>query len=117
MLLSFAAIGCLIAAIAAAMTSKQAYFSNTALKPLLVIAVVVTVIQVTLGAQVREGVDQIAALADDFYAREGWVEQLGGVFVWHRLFATVVLVVNGVLVWRLLQQPSIHHLQYRVLPG
>jgi len=114
MLLSFAAIGCLIAAIAAAMKSKQTYFSNTALKPLLVIAVVITVIQVTLGAQVREGVDQIAALADDFYAREGWVEQLGGVFVWHRLFAMVVLIVNALLVWRLLQQPTVHRFQHRI---
>mgnify|MGYP006299354217 CR=1 FL=1 len=71
--------------------------------PLLPIALLLTLIQTGLGAQVREQVDQVAATAADFHDRTGWIEQLGAILNVHMLVAALVVVVNLWLAWRLLR--------------
>jgi cytochrome c oxidase assembly protein subunit 15 len=61
----------------------------------------VTFVQVVLGTQVREQVDQIAA-ATNYSGRESWVSQLGGVFKVHRSLSIMITLLNGYAAYRLL---------------
>ncbi len=102
MLLSFAAIGTLIVALCDAIREKvQIVNPSKHLRQIAILAVIMTIIQVALGAQVREGVDAIAAVSTDFYSRDGWIAQLGPIFDWHRFFAMLVFLVNITLFWQL----------------
>lgn len=64
------------------------------------IAMALTLIQMTLGIQVREAVDTI--MANHHYAdRELWRADFPVIFYVHRSFSAVVLFTNAWLVWRL----------------
>lgn len=60
---------------------------------LLVLAAVLTLIQVVLGTQVREEIDQISFALGDLL-REEWIARLGIDFVIHRSFSIVLLGVH-----------------------
>ncbi|WP_183402411.1 COX15/CtaA family protein [Hymenobacter latericoloratus] len=64
------------------------------------VAVLLTFVQIVLGTQVREQVDLVASAAQ-YLNRGGWVEQLGGVFKFHRTFSAVLLLVNLYVAYRL----------------
>jgi cytochrome c oxidase assembly protein subunit 15 len=57
-----------------------------------------SLVQIVLGTQVRESVDEIDATGAE---RASWIEQLGGVYAGHRAFAAVVVAANLLLIWRL----------------
>lgn len=59
-----------------------------------------TVIQIFLGTQVRESVDQVAAIHAD---RTLWVGQLGTGFLVHRSFSWLLLIVNAFIGWKVYQ--------------
>ncbi|WP_224994996.1 heme A synthase [Cesiribacter sp. SM1] len=61
-------------------------------------AIVLTVLQVVLGTQVREAIDTIAA-GMGFQNRVLWVDQLNVVFYIHRSFSWVLLLVHIYLVY------------------
>jgi cytochrome c oxidase assembly protein subunit 15 len=63
----------------------------------LVSCIVVLLIQILLGTQVREAIDHIARLA----ARNEWISSLGLVFIIHRAFSWLVLIMHGILIWNL----------------
>lgn len=72
---------------------------------LLIFSIVLSLVQIVLGTQVREMIDHVAkALGES--ARHEWIDQLGGVFLVHRSFSLLVLGVHGMLVWELLRQPA-----------
>lgn len=63
------------------------------LKVLILAAIVLSVMQITLGTEVREAIDATAKQL--LYAqRETWVSRAGQVFSWHRDLAIFVAVVN-----------------------
>jgi cytochrome c oxidase assembly protein subunit 15 len=57
----------------------------------------VLLVQILLGTQVREKMDQVAISL----AREAWVANLGGEFVIHRSFSWIVLILHVGLIVRL----------------
>ncbi|RZK31721.1 MAG: hypothetical protein EOO63_03435, partial [Hymenobacter sp.] len=60
-------------------------------------------VQITIGTQVREQVDLIAA-ASHYASRSTWVDQLGSVFESHRTLAALLVLANvvvGYLLWQL----------------
>lgn len=60
-------------------------------------------VQITIGTQVREQVDLVAA-AHGYTGRGSWVDQLGSIFESHRTLAAVVVLANvvvGYLLWQL----------------
>ncbi|TAD95495.1 MAG: heme A synthase [Bacteroidetes bacterium] len=59
----------------------------------LLIAFFLSLIQILLGTQVREGVDRMAVLLQES-ARETWLEEIGIMFYVHRSFSILVLLVN-----------------------
>lgn len=64
------------------------------------LSLLLTIIQVFLGTQVREGVDQIATAISD---RSAWIENLGLNFIIHRSFSWLLLLTNGFVGWKLFQ--------------
>lgn len=59
--------------------------------------IAVLLVQILLGTQVREAIDQIAGAA----SRETWIANLGGEFVIHRSFSWIVLILHVGLIVRL----------------
>ncbi|GAB2453897.1 hypothetical protein GCM10011375_01130 [Hymenobacter qilianensis] len=69
------------------------------------VVVLLTFGQIVLGTQVREEVDLVAS-SMNYSNREGWVEQLGGIFKVHRTFSLVLLILNIYVAYQLYQLPS-----------
>ena len=59
--------------------------------------IAVLLVQILLGTQVREAVDQIASETP----REAWVSNLGATFITHRSFSWIVLILHVGLIVRL----------------
>ena len=72
------------------------------LKMLLWSGFVVVLIQIFLGTEVREVIDQIAS----FTARNEWISAVGLAFIVHRSFSILVLVLNFVLFLKLRETSS-----------
>lgn len=65
------------------------------LKVLVFVSLVLSVIQIVVGTEVREAIDSISK-ALSFQARETWVGKVGDIFVYHRDLAIAVAVVNAI---------------------
>lgn len=75
----------------------------TGLRWLLWLALALTFVQIILGTQVREQIDQIASAAG-YAQRNTWVDKLGSVFESHRTLSAIVVLVNvyvGYQLWQL----------------
>ncbi|MGY4383687.1 cytochrome c oxidase assembly protein subunit 15 [Pedobacter sp. UYP24] len=72
------------------------------LKLLIFITIVVSIIQIVLGTEVREAVDAVSKLLVD-EERSSWLTRVGNVLSYHRDMALVVLVLN-VLVYRAVKE-------------
>ncbi len=66
-------------------------------KAVLTVVMVMTLIQMVMGTQVREAID-IIARSDD--TRSLWIEQLPLIFLVHRSFSSLILFSNLWLVWQ-----------------
>lgn len=69
----------------------------------LVVAMGLMVIQIVLGTQVREQIDQLAATLG-FNNREGWIAGLDMTFVVHRSISWLILFLNAYLFYLLFRQ-------------
>jgi cytochrome c oxidase assembly protein subunit 15 len=72
------------------------------LKPWLIAAVVISVVQVVLGTQVREQIDDIAKMLGEA-ERHRWVDFLSVLFPVHRSFSIVVVLISGYVFYGILQ--------------
>lgn len=82
---------------------------HTGLSLVTVFSLILTIVQITLGTEVREQVDAIASAMNDLNRTE-WVRQVGLDFVYHRDLAILVVIVNllsFVLVRRQFQAKSV----------
>ena len=66
------------------------------LKGFLAFTIVVSIIQIVLGTEVRESIDSISK-ALNFNERNSWVAKVGSVFVWHRDLAILVAICNVIV--------------------
>ncbi len=66
------------------------------LRKMLMLALRVTIAQIILGTQVRQLID-VVSKSLDYEHRELWIGLVGGIFKFHRSFAIVLVVVNGLL--------------------
>ena len=69
--------------------------------------VIMSVIQITMGTQVREAVDFISH--DLALERQFWREDFPIIFYIHRSFSSIILFTNAWLVWRLWQNVGKNH--------
>jgi len=70
---------------------------------LLLLALTLTFVQIILGTQVREEIDQIASAAG-YMQRANWIDKLGSIFESHRTLSAIVVVINtyvGYQLWQL----------------
>lgn len=69
------------------------------LKFIFLITAFATLIQILLGTQVRQNIDVIAK-SMNYENRNLWIENLGNIFISHRLFAYVIILLNGYLIYK-----------------
>lgn len=107
----------LIAAVAVVIINKieaQEKVISKQLKWLSTIALVLTLVQIILGTEVREQIDEIS-LALDYHARESWISQLNGWFDVHRNFAFAVAAICIYLFWQSLPFKTLQKLAVYLL--
>jgi cytochrome c oxidase assembly protein subunit 15 len=63
----------------------------------LTVSMVVLLVQILLGTQVREAIDRVA----ETMARDTWIASINGEFMIHRSFSWIVLILNGGLALKL----------------
>lgn len=68
------------------------------LKWIVIACLLLTLIQIVLGTQVREGIDVVA----EFAARSEWISNLGLTFLIHRSYSLLLLALHGYLFYILL---------------
>lgn len=73
---------------------------TSGVRGLLWIVLLITFVQIVLGTQVREQVDQVASAAG-YIHRGTWISQLGSVFKVHRTMSVLVTLLNGYAVYLL----------------
>ncbi|MGK0673039.1 MAG: COX15/CtaA family protein [Halothiobacillaceae bacterium] len=85
----------------------------------LIVGMVLTIVQIALGVQVRERID-ILSLQYDYAERDTWVAQVGAPLTVHILGAMVVVGYNLWLGWRVLRRndhPPIQRLAVAMMAG
>ncbi len=76
-------------------------------KMLTIVCLILTLIQVILGTQVREAIDMVATLVE----RSEWISELGVSFLIHRSYSLLLLGLHGYLFYLLLKSD---HLRFSV---
>lgn len=66
------------------------------LKGFLMFTVLLSIIQIVLGTEVREAVD-VVAKALSYQARGSWIAEVSSIFSYHRDLAILVVIANGVV--------------------
>ncbi len=77
-------------------------------KTVLLVVMVMTLLQIVMGTQVREAVDFIAH-EHAYIDRQFWREDFPVIFYVHRSFSSLILFTNAWLVWRLFQNVDKKH--------
>ena len=88
----------LISELPEASTKKYLVFDKL-LNNLLIVAIVLSLIQITLGTQVRQLIDEISRSLDHTQ-RELWIGMAGNTFKFHRSFAILLVVIHALLFLR-----------------
>ena len=114
MLLALVLVALLIYTIA---RSQRAYLTkiDTRLLPdkfktVLIAAMMMTLLQVAMGTQVREAVDLIAR---EHIERQYWRDDFPIIFYIHRSFSSIILFTNAWLVWKIHQSADKQNLLFR----
>ena len=95
MFLALVIVGIHIKIIQFAKGAKIAIFNaSKAFKRFFLIAIILTFVQIILGAQVRQEVD---FMVKDELARASWIDTMREDFYFHRAFSWVILFVNAIL--------------------
>lgn len=87
-------------------------FIPTSVMILLVISMIILLIQILLGTQVREAIDRAAASIQN---RGDWIQALGIDFIVHRSFSWVVLLIHVILVLRLWKMRALSRFSLAVI--
>ena len=80
---------------------------------LLYIIISLTFIQILLGSQVRESIDEIAIFYQ-FVNRNLWINELGTSFYIHRSFSILILILNLSLLYKIQKQYGTNNLFYTI---
>lgn len=74
----------------------------------LVVAMAMTLLQIAMGTQIRETVDQIS-VAFNQADRHLWRDEFPIIFYVHRSFSSLILLINAWLAWTLIRVLSLRH--------
>jgi cytochrome c oxidase assembly protein subunit 15 len=84
--------------------TKTDKYKIVLLEKVLLVSIVTSIIQITLGTQIREAIDVIAMQLAD---RNLWIDQLGLSFYMHRSFSLVILALHSYIVFLLFKETSL----------
>ncbi len=93
------------------LVSVEKMSSKPALNRILGLVMALTLVQVMLGTQVREALDEVVRQIG--YDRSRWIENLDLPFYLHRSFSLVVLATHGYLIYQLRRSLSTRGMLYR----
>jgi cytochrome c oxidase assembly protein subunit 15 len=79
-----------------------------------VFALVITILQITFGTEVREKIDAVSARLQGGY-RTDWIKNAGDIFAQHRDVAVLVLIINVMLYALIRRAFNRHSLQQQVM--
>ncbi|WP_336298546.1 MULTISPECIES: COX15/CtaA family protein [Zeaxanthinibacter] len=102
MLMALAIVAILLLLIYRTSRAKDDHKKDTLLRNLLILALGLTVVQVVLGTQVRQFVDQRIDLFGE-EAKAFWLKDPGISFYIHRSFSILVVLLNSFLAYRIYQ--------------
>lgn len=105
MLLAFLLLAILIMAVYKAVPKFRLYRGENliSLKIVLILCILTLIVQVALGTQVREAIDEIAT-AFNFSSRDLWIGELGFTFFFHRSFSLLILGLHSLLVFLVIKK-------------
>lgn len=84
-------------------SAQQTTLAFPALRNIIILALIVSLIQILLGTQVRQEIDAIARFFGHS-SREMWINKLSSLFYFHRSFSLFVLALNVWIVYQLYKQ-------------
>ncbi len=85
-------------------------------KTVAIAVMVMTLVQMVMGTQVRESID-IIARSLNHESRELWIERIDLIFYVHRSFSSIILFTNLWLVWKLWTIMPVSHVLRRLAAG
>jgi cytochrome c oxidase assembly protein subunit 15 len=98
----------------AKVNGKHRLHSRSVLRGVMVLALLVSIIQIVFGTEVREKIDAVSAHLQGGY-RDQWITDSGSIFLDHRDIAILVLVVNVVLFFLIRDGFTRHSTQQQVM--
>ncbi len=117
MLLALLIVALLIYILARSQKAQYGYLDISVLPDkftnVLVVAMLMTLLQVVMGTQVREAVDMIAN-EHAYIDRQYWRDDFPVIFYIHRSFSSLILLTNGWLTWKVFQAFDRTALVYKV---
>lgn len=99
MFVALVIVGILIYAYSLVDSKLISYKSDKYIKWMVFFAMIFSLIQIILGTQVRQAVD-VVAKSLNYSLRDTWEENLGSIFVVHRLFAYLIVTINAYLIYK-----------------
>lgn len=107
MLLALCIVALLIYILARSQKARWGYLDSSVLPvkftKVLVVAMLMTLLQVVMGTQVREAVDLIAN-EHAYIDRQYWRDDLPIIFYVHRSFSSIILFTNAWLAWKIIRE-------------
>ncbi|MGY3215144.1 cytochrome c oxidase assembly protein subunit 15 [Mucilaginibacter sp. HD30] len=95
-------------------SGRPALRVNTITYIITIAALVLSVVQITLGTEVRERIDAVATHLQDGY-RSTWITNAGEIFTNHRDLALIVLAVNIILYLLIRRGFNRHSIQQQIM--
>jgi cytochrome c oxidase assembly protein subunit 15 len=99
MFLALVIVGLLTWLMHAARPVRNLWVAAAYVRPLVLIAIAISFVQIFFGTEVRSAIDAVALKIP----RADWINALGGEFILHRSFSWIVLGVNVFLAWKMLK--------------
>jgi len=98
----------------AKVTGRPALRVNVVTKFVTILALFISILQITFGTEVRERIDAVSTRLQGGYRNE-WIKNAGDIFVHHRDMAILVLLVNVMLYALIRRGFSKHSLQQQIM--
>jgi cytochrome c oxidase assembly protein subunit 15 len=105
---------CIVTYHLARVSGRPALRVNVITQVITIVAVFLSVVQITLGTEVRERIDAVATGLQDGY-RSTWISNAGKIFTDHRDLAILVLVTNVILYILIRRGFNRHSIQQQIM--
>lgn len=110
MFIAMLIVGFLVYLVKASNDKAPVEVTEKGIRGFLVVCMGLLLLQIYFGTQVREAIDKVVSLP-----RNAWIENLGLAFIVHRSFSWIILIFNGILIWKLMKSTELKALSRAVI--